>query len=143
MTDDLRMAIGIFDEYAGREESSFTISNKSRLEILCQGYAAAARGWRFIATGQGIEAEIITALEDASLQLIGAERQRRGPPTHLMVVPEPGDDTVIRRYYEREPESLTLRQFVEAAFDAGELDKDKTIDVHVNRLRRRIIRETG
>ena len=138
MTEELRVAIGIFELYA---TADVTVSEKTHLKILCSGHAAVARGWRFIATGEGVENEIIADLEKATCDLMAGEQQPKG--SHLGPVPHPGDEMVIRRYYEREPQSLTLWQFVKAAYKTGELDPQQrsTIEVHFNRLSRRIARE--
>jgi hypothetical protein len=140
MTDNLREALGIFAYYA---EQGVTLSAKAHLEILCAGHAASARGWRFIATGLGDEGEILVELEKAASDLMRHEKRRRGPDLAIVrtAAEDEADEIVIRRYYEREDASLNLRHFVEAAFDAGELNRKHTIDVHVTRLQRRIDRD--
>ena len=137
MSQTLRDALALFEHFA---ESDVTLPSKAHTEILCRGYAAASRGWRLVATGDGDETEIVATLKEATIQLHGNERRRRGPRLTLLQGPE--DGMVLRRFFERDPLSLTLRHFVEVAFDAGEIDpkKDHTIDVHVNRLQRFIDR---
>jgi len=135
MTQALRDALRIFEHFAGLD---VTLSSKTRMQILCRGYQASALGWRLIATGEGDEAVILASLTTATMQLHDNERRRRGPK--LTLVQSPIDEKIIRRFFERDAFDLTLRHFVEAAFDAGELDKEKrfTIDVHVNRMQRHL-----
>ena len=130
MTHELRNALSIFDFLANRKSS---LPPKRRLEILCRGHAAAARGWRFIAEGEGDEQEVLHALKEVSIQLHGNLTRSRGPARKT---PSAQDEVVLQRYYDRDPLDLSLRHFVEIAFDEGLLDRNIRVDVHVLRLQR-------
>jgi hypothetical protein len=130
MEDDLRNALRLFEHYAEQETS---LPQKTHLKILCRGYAAASRGWRLLAIGEGDEQEIFQALKETTIPLMGNEKRRRGPDKKPLAAT---DEQVLQYYYERDPLELPLRHFVEAAFDEGILDRKLTVDVHVNRLQR-------
>jgi hypothetical protein len=129
---ELSTVIRLFEDSAERETS---LPLKTHLKILCKGYAAAARGWRLLAIGEGDEAEIREALRQATIPLMGNQKRRQGPGNKPLAAV---DEKVLRRYYERDQLDLTLRHFVEAAFDEGLYRgwKAGSVDVHVNRLQR-------
>jgi hypothetical protein len=128
--DELRSALDVF-EYLSSQKSD--LPQKTRLKILCRGHAAASRGWRLLADGEGDEKEIFETLKEVSIQLQGNATQRRGAKKRFL---SRTDDAVLRRYFERDPLDLPLRHFVAAAFDEGILDRNIRIDVHVVRLQR-------
>jgi len=89
-----------------------------------------------IANGEGDEAEILQALKEATIPLMGNEKRRRGPANKSALTDT--DERVLEEYFERAPLSLPLRHFVEKAFDEGLYQgyKAGSVEVHVNRLQR-------
>jgi hypothetical protein len=126
----LRDHLVIFEHFA---EQQSNLAQKELLEVLCGGYAAAAKGWKLIAEGEGDETKICEQLAKAGARLAANVKKQKGGQKKLPANP---DLIVLDRYFNRHPLDIPLRHFVEEAFDEGVLDRKITVDAHVNRMQR-------
>jgi hypothetical protein len=133
----LRDHLVIFEHFAERESN---LAQKELLQVLCSGYAAAAKGWKFLAEGEGDETKILEQLVEAGSRLAGNVKKQKGGQKKLPANP---DMVVLDRYFNRDPLDIPLRYFVEAAFDEGILDRKINVDVHVTRMQRFLDRALG
>src|SRR5712671_4618780 len=93
---ELRDALQIFKMKVSKKT---LLTEKERLRLLCEGYAAAAEGGEMLAEGIEENPQVVETLVRIMGEIDRSAVGQRGGPNKW---PVPADETVLRRYFERD-----------------------------------------